>query len=53
MAPPNSHVTGTQGTGIVFRVEPRVVTGNLWATDFRDPDGHLLSIFGPASQPQP
>ena len=34
--------------GIAFRVEPRVVTGNLWATDFRDPDGHLLSIFGPA-----
>jgi|WetSurMetagenome_2_1015567.scaffolds.fasta_scaffold106679_2 catechol 2,3-dioxygenase-like lactoylglutathione lyase family enzyme len=35
--------------GIEFRVEPRVVTGNLWATDFRDPDGHVLSIFGPSS----
>jgi hypothetical protein len=22
------------------------VTGNMWATDFRDPDGHVLSIFG-------
>jgi catechol 2,3-dioxygenase-like lactoylglutathione lyase family enzyme len=35
--------------GVVFRVEPRVVTGNLWATDFRDPDGHVLSIFGPSA----
>jgi catechol 2,3-dioxygenase-like lactoylglutathione lyase family enzyme len=35
--------------GVDFRVEPRVVTGTLWATDFRDPDGHVLSIFGPAA----
>jgi catechol 2,3-dioxygenase-like lactoylglutathione lyase family enzyme len=35
--------------GIEFRVEPRIVTGNLWATDFRDPDGYLLSIFGPST----
>jgi catechol 2,3-dioxygenase-like lactoylglutathione lyase family enzyme len=35
--------------GVVFRVEPRVVTGHLWATDFRDPDGHTLSIFGPSA----
>jgi catechol 2,3-dioxygenase-like lactoylglutathione lyase family enzyme len=40
--------------GIAFRVEPRIVAGAQWATDFRDPDGHLLSIFGPApSQRQP
>ncbi len=39
--------------GVVFRVEPRVVTGNLWATDFRDPDGHLLSIFGPSASQTP
>jgi len=40
--------------GVAFRVEPRVVTGHLWATDFRDPDGHALSIFGPsATQAQP
>jgi len=38
-----------KGRGIAFRVEPRAVTGDLWATDFRDPDGHLLSIFGRAS----
>jgi catechol 2,3-dioxygenase-like lactoylglutathione lyase family enzyme len=35
--------------GVAFRLEPRVVTGNLWATDFRDPDGHVLSIFGPSA----
>lgn len=35
--------------GVKFRVEPRVVTGTLWAADFRDPDGHVLSIFGPAA----
>jgi catechol 2,3-dioxygenase-like lactoylglutathione lyase family enzyme len=34
--------------GVTFRVEPRAVTGELWATDFRDPDAHLLSIFGPS-----
>lgn len=36
--------------GVVFRVEPRLVTGDRWATDFRDPDGYLLSIFGPAAE---
>jgi catechol 2,3-dioxygenase-like lactoylglutathione lyase family enzyme len=39
--------------GVAFRVEPRVVTGSLWATDFRDPDGHVLSIFGPAATGTP
>ncbi len=34
--------------GIAFRTAPRLVTGNLWAADFRDPDGNVLSIFGPA-----
>jgi catechol 2,3-dioxygenase-like lactoylglutathione lyase family enzyme len=33
--------------GVVFRVEPRPVTGDQLAADFRDPDGHALSIFGP------
>ena len=36
-----------RGRGAVFRVEPRVVTGDRLAADFRDPDGHVLSIFGP------
>lgn len=34
--------------GVVFPYQPRAVTGNetseLYATDFRDPDGHILSI---------
>jgi len=38
------------GKGVEFRVEPRVVTEmdgkNLLAADFRDPDGHVLSITG-------
>lgn len=33
--------------GVSFKREPRIVTGTTWATDFRDPDGHVLSIVGP------
>jgi catechol 2,3-dioxygenase-like lactoylglutathione lyase family enzyme len=33
--------------GVVFRIEPRIVTSDRLAADFRDPDGHVLSIFGP------
>lgn len=33
--------------GVAFTNEPRVVNGREWAANFRDPDGHLLSIFGP------
>jgi lactoylglutathione lyase len=33
--------------GITFTQEPRTITGPLWAANFRDPDGHNLSIFGP------
>jgi catechol 2,3-dioxygenase-like lactoylglutathione lyase family enzyme len=36
-----------QARGLRFRVEPRRVTGDRYAADFRDPDGHVLSIFGP------
>ena len=39
--------------GIKFRVEPRIVTGDQLAADFRDPDGHLLSIFGPRPSAPP
>ena len=35
------------GKGVAFLNEPRNVTGNQWAANFRDPDGHLLSVFGP------
>jgi methylmalonyl-CoA/ethylmalonyl-CoA epimerase len=34
--------------GVEFKREPRIVTGTTWAIDFRDPDGHVLSIVGPA-----
>ncbi len=33
--------------GVEFKRDPRVITGTTWATDFRDPDGHVLSIVGP------
>jgi catechol 2,3-dioxygenase-like lactoylglutathione lyase family enzyme len=33
--------------GVTFMDEPRQVTPTEWAAHFRDPDGHLLSIFGP------
>jgi catechol 2,3-dioxygenase-like lactoylglutathione lyase family enzyme len=33
--------------GVVFLSEPMNVTGDSWAANFRDPDGHLLSVFGP------
>jgi len=36
--------------GVEFRLEPRIVTGDRYAADFRDPDGHVLSIFGPSPE---
>ena len=36
-----------EARGITFLNAPRNVTGDQWAANFRDPDGHLLSIFGP------
>jgi catechol 2,3-dioxygenase-like lactoylglutathione lyase family enzyme len=33
--------------GVAFMNEPRQVNPTDWAAHFRDPDGHLLSIFGP------
>jgi len=35
--------------GVRFRQEPRVADGKNWVASFSDPDGHLLSIFGPHS----
>lgn len=32
---------------IVFLREPRPVNAQNWAVNFRDPDGHLLSFYGP------
>ncbi len=39
--------------GVAFRIQPRLVTGQSYAADFRDPDGHVLSIFGPRPAPEP
>jgi catechol 2,3-dioxygenase-like lactoylglutathione lyase family enzyme len=36
-----------QQQGIVFLNEPRQATPTDFVAHFRDPDGHLLSIFGP------
>jgi uncharacterized protein len=33
--------------GLAFRNPPRNVDGTNWAANFGDPDGHLLSIYGP------
>ncbi len=35
------------GQGVEFSHAPRAVSGPMWAANFRDPDGHGLSIFGP------
>jgi catechol 2,3-dioxygenase-like lactoylglutathione lyase family enzyme len=39
-----------QARGVTFRIAPRVVTADasrqMYAADFRDPDGHVLSIAG-------
>ena len=34
--------------GISFVSEPHQVTPTDWVAHFRDADGHLLSVFGPA-----
>jgi catechol 2,3-dioxygenase-like lactoylglutathione lyase family enzyme len=36
--------------GVAFTSEPRQVTPTDWAAHFKDPDGHLLSLFGPEGQ---
>jgi catechol 2,3-dioxygenase-like lactoylglutathione lyase family enzyme len=33
--------------GIVFVGKPHAVTESAWAASFRDPDGHLLTAYGP------
>lgn len=33
--------------GVRFTQEPHNVAGPMWAANFRDPDGHLLTLFGP------
>ena len=33
--------------GASFISPPREVSPNSWAANFTDPDGHILSVFGP------
>ena len=33
--------------GVAFVQEPRQLTPTDWGANFKDPDGHLLTIFGP------
>lgn len=33
--------------GCAFTKEPAEVTPGSWAATFKDPDGHLLTLFGP------
>jgi len=33
--------------GVTFMSEPRQATPTEWVAIFKDPDGHLLSVFGP------
>jgi catechol 2,3-dioxygenase-like lactoylglutathione lyase family enzyme len=37
--------------GVVFSHEPHQVNGPMWAANFPDPDGHLLTLFGPEQKP--
>ena len=32
---------------VEFSNEPRIVSGENWAVNFRDPDGHQCSFYGP------
>jgi predicted enzyme related to lactoylglutathione lyase len=38
--------------GVKFSKDPFQVTGPMWAAHMLDPDGHLLSIFGPEGKAQ-
>ena len=37
--------------GVEFSQAPRNVSGPMWAANIRDPDGHLLTLFGPERKP--
>lgn len=39
-------VSELESRGVEFIQPPRIVTGDRWAANFRDPDGHLWSVFG-------
>jgi catechol 2,3-dioxygenase-like lactoylglutathione lyase family enzyme len=37
--------------GVTFMSEPRQATPTDWVAHFKDPDGHILSVFGPEGRP--
>ena len=37
--------------GVAFMSEPRQATPTDWVAHFKDPDGHILSVFGPEGAP--
>lgn len=41
------HTDSLQKVGVEFLHPPHNVNGPMWAANFRDPDGHLLTLFGP------
>jgi catechol 2,3-dioxygenase-like lactoylglutathione lyase family enzyme len=41
------------GQGVTFIRTPRQVTDREWAATLQDPDGHLLSLFGPGGNEEP
>ncbi len=45
-----AHHDSLLGRGVEFVQPPHNVNGPMWAANFRDPDGHLLTIFGPESK---
>ena len=36
--------------GVIFVTEPRQATETDWVATFADPDGHLLTLFGPQGE---
>lgn len=36
--------------GVIFVVEPRQATDKEWVATCADPDGHLLTLFGPPGE---
>lgn len=43
----SAHHASLQKFGVEFLQTPHQVSGPMWAANFRDPDGHLLTLFGP------
>jgi catechol 2,3-dioxygenase-like lactoylglutathione lyase family enzyme len=42
-----AHHDSLHKLGVEFLQPPHNVNGPMWAANFRDPDGHLLTLFGP------